>query len=94
VSRLWDLLGQKYAIDVLIYVYRHPGEMQKTIIECEKFGRTSRLERLVDLVKAGFIREETAGGNWIAIRYSVTEEGAKVARGLCAIEEVMPARQR
>ena len=87
MSKLWDVLGRKYAIEVLIHIYKHPGEMQKTIIEYVNFGRSSRLERIEDLKNAGLINESSSGGNWTAITYHVTKEGERVAKGLCSIED-------
>ena len=84
---LRDLLGKKYTIDVLIYVYENPGAMQKTIIEAMNKGRASRLDRLKDLVNAKLIKEKSSGIDWTAITYYVTEEGSRVARGLLHIEE-------
>lgn len=86
MKKIWDILGKKHAIDVLIFIYEHPGEMQKTIIEAESSGRSSRLERIADLIKAGYVRDESTGADWTAISYFVTEEGAKVARSLINIE--------
>ena len=81
---LWDVLGQKHSIDLLIRIYQNPGMMQKDTVAGP--GKTVRIERLEDLVNAGLIKTDSAGGNWIAIRYFVTDEGARIARGLISIE--------
>lgn len=86
MSRLRTILGRKYAIDVLIFVYNQPGEMQKTIIEEGGGGRVARRDRLSELVKEGLIRDDSSGNNWTAIRYYCTEEGSRIARGLKILE--------
>ena len=87
MENIRDLLGRKYTIDVLIYVYENPGAMQKTIIEATNKGRAARLDRLKDLVNAKLITEKSSGIDWTAITYHVTEEGTRIARGLLNIEQ-------
>lgn len=84
MGNLWDILGQKHAIDLLVRIYDYPGRMQKEITDGP--GKTVRTERLGDLLNAGLIRTDSVGANWTAIRYFVTEEGARIARGLKSIE--------
>ena len=83
---LRELMGRKYAFDVLIFVYDNPGSMQKTIMEDGGTGVKVRRERLLELIDAKLIKTESAT-NWKIIKHYCTEEGARIARGWLNIEE-------
>lgn len=80
-----ELMGQKFAMDVLIFVYENPGSMQKIIMEDGNTGTRVRRSRLLELIDANLVRTES-GTNWKVIKHFVTEEGARIARGWLALE--------
>ena len=87
VESLRELMGRKYAIDVLIFVLNNPGSMQKTITDHGGEGKVARRDRLNELVAAGLIYNNSSGVSWTAIRYYLTDEGARIARGWMSIEQ-------
>ena len=83
---IWKILGKKHAAEVLIEVYRTPGIIQNQIADKREEGSGSKRQRLLELEAAGLVRTDSSSENWTAIRYFVTDEGARVAKGLLQIE--------
>lgn len=81
-----ELLERKHAITVLLTIYNNPGIIQKEIADKGQSGSTAKQDRIKEQIEAGLIRTDSDGGNWTAIRYFVTDEGARLAKGLMALE--------
>lgn len=83
---IWDILGKKSAVDVLLTVYNNPGLFQTQIADKSKKSSGSRLDRLKELTDAGLIREEKSSKHWSALTYYITDEGARICKHLIAIQ--------
>ena len=81
-----ELLEKKHAITVLLAVYKKPGIIQMELADKSLPGSTAKQERIREQIEAGLIKPDSDGKNWTAIRYFVTDEGARIARGLINIE--------
>ncbi len=82
----WDILGKKHAIDVLLDIYKKPGQIQNEIADKKNPASGARRARLSDLLGAGLIRSDVVRGNQLAISYYVTSEGERICRLLEEIE--------
>jgi hypothetical protein len=81
-----EILEKKHAITLLIIVHNNPGIVQKPLIGSEGKGRTAKIQRVKDLVKAGLLIEKRASDDWTALNYYVSEEGGKIARAIIKLE--------
>lgn len=84
---IFEILGKRRSIEVLLEIYETPGMIQTQIADKTESGSGSKRERLSDLVDLGLVRTESDPNNWSAIKYYLSEEGERVVRLLIAIKD-------
>lgn len=84
---IFEILGKKRAIEVLLEIYRSPGMIQTQIADKSESGSGSKRQRLAELSDLGLIRTESDPNNWSAIKYYLSEEGERIVRHLIAMQD-------
>ena len=79
-----DVLNEKHALSILLYVYRHDGCM-KTELYAGVNSRSRLPEKIQGLDDAGLLTQDVAK----ATRLHITEPGKQVASRLVGIEEIL-----
>ena len=81
-----EFLGKKWAIDILLEVYRTPGIVQKNLADKQDKGSSAKQDRISEAIELGLIRSEKSTAHWSAITYYITSEGERICRHLLQIE--------
>ena len=84
---IWDTLGKKHAIDVLLEIYENPGEIQGKIADRSEDGSGTRRARLPELEKIGLIKCVDIKGSRPTKSYYVTTEGERICKLLLQIRD-------
>ena len=79
-----NLISRVYSIQVLKFVYFHPGSNQNIIIAGE--GKTTKLKRLKEFVDADLIKEVEVAKNQTNKLYYLTLTGEKFVKNWLLIE--------
>ena len=79
-----DVLNEKHALSILLYVYRHDGCM-KTELYSGIRGRSRLPEKIQGLDNAGLLRQDVSK----ATRIYITDNGKQVESKLAEIEEIL-----
>ena len=79
-----DVLNEKHALSILLYVYRHDGCM-KTELYSGVNSRSRMPEKIQGLDDAGLLTQDVDGST----RLHITGPGKQVASKLVEIEEIL-----
>ena len=79
-----DVLNEKHALSILLYVYRHNGCM-KTELYSGVDSRSRMPEKIQGLDDAGLLKQDVDGST----RLHITGPGKQVASKLVEIEEIL-----
>ncbi|QHK17623.1 hypothetical protein JS82_05700 [Methanomassiliicoccaceae archaeon DOK] len=82
-----SILGERYAIDIILMVHDKPGVNKTEIIRSSPNGERTRAVRVDELVEAGIL-EIVEGEHWRGLYYRLTEKGERIASHLSEIRSI------
>ena len=82
-----SVLGERYAIDIILMAYDKPGMNKTEIIRATPNGERTRAVRVNELVEAGILKV-CSGDHWRGMYYELTDMGVGIAEHLAEIRGI------